>query len=195
MTKDDGQSADYEEQAPGRRGQVDTNTDEVEDRGLELDPEPALDATASGDETPQWFAATSDGRRWGPMPVVAIQEMVRSGSLSPENLVWCRGMENWKPVGDLPSFWPLIRPEEASGALSNPDDWRGVGGIAAIIGGLVLLGSLMLWYWGYTWFSGVLGLVMIFLLCHFAGAVLERLDKIESALSGKRGEKASENDE
>lgn len=49
----------------------------------------------------------------GPVSQDELREMFARGELPPETLVWCKGMETWRPAGDAPEFRPVWLPVEA----------------------------------------------------------------------------------
>lgn len=64
-----------------------------------------------------WFYAVSRERK-GPVGQNELREMFARGELPPETLVWCKGMDTWRPAGEAPEFRPAWHPAEAPGASS-----------------------------------------------------------------------------
>lgn len=66
-----------------------------------------------GEELAQkWYYAKS-GQRYGPLPAARLRKMVQQGDLSPDDLVWCRGMEDWQPVSRTPLVQQLAESRPA----------------------------------------------------------------------------------
>ena len=97
----------------------------------------------------------SDGRnKFGPVPEGELQNLVSSGEITPDHLVWTEGMEDWQPARDLrgvewpaepppppgaPRFIPSAGPPpgfEAEPGTVYAGFWRRVA--AALIDGIVL---------------------------------------------------------
>ena len=61
-----------------------------------------------------WFYA-HNGKQFGPVPVAHFEELIRSGRITPETLVWRMGHANWQPLGSItapppPTLSPLLPP-------------------------------------------------------------------------------------
>lgn len=69
----------------------------------------------------QWFHA-QDGRQHGPVDEAELRQLVASGRLKPDDLVWRDGMPEWVPVSSLPQLAPSPGPSMAPPppAPSNP---------------------------------------------------------------------------
>ncbi len=97
----------------------------------------------------------SDGRnKFGPVPERELQNLVSSGEITPDHLVWTEGMDDWQPARDLrgvewpagppvppgtPQFIPSAGPPTGFGAEPGTiyaGFWRRVA--AAFIDGIVL---------------------------------------------------------
>jgi hypothetical protein len=176
---------------------------------------------APAGQTPEWFASTRDGEEQGPLPQSEIEKMLASGKLTPDDLVWNTQMPDWLPVRKVPELAGLVaaagaptsaRPTHSRGGsspslsaasfvapfsfFSRPNFFRAFGRIAAVLAVLVFLGSLALWYWGSTWFDGVLWLALIFFLGEAVGALLESLDRLAAGRANdkKRGKSVADNE-
>jgi hypothetical protein len=59
----------------------------------------------------EWYVAR-DGETFGPFTSERMSAGVRDGELRREDLVWCVGMADWQPAGDVPGLWrpPAPRP-------------------------------------------------------------------------------------
>ena len=60
------------------------------------------------------FHIDRDGRRLGPFTLEEINESLKEGTLSPSDLVWKEGAEDWQPLSDLsgavvPGLSPAVR--------------------------------------------------------------------------------------
>lgn len=179
-------------------GGVATNSGEVLDTGLDLDLEkPAsLQTPVSGKNA--WRVHSPERGQFGPMSITDLRELIRTRQVSPTDLVWHEGMSAWSVAGDLPEFadlcsdvatnlgpravvrrrdaWVEIRQwlsGEPSMICSQPRFFRTCGRTAGVLAVVTLLGSLLLWFWGKTWFEGVVGLFLAFLLGEATAAVLE----------------------
>ena len=53
----------------------------------------------------QWFHA-QDGHQNGPVSAEELRHLVSSGTVGPDDLVWCDGMPEWVPVKTLAQFAP-----------------------------------------------------------------------------------------
>ena len=58
-----------------------------------------------------WYYAIN-GQQWGPIAEDTLLELLRSGKLSPDTLVWKQGMTDWKPYLMVPEF-------QSCGALTS----------------------------------------------------------------------------
>lgn len=173
-----------------------------EDQCLELDPPNVSDTPGPAGEPTQWFAAARDGAQHGPLPLSAIQKLVRSGILSATDLVWHEGMSGWVMVQQSNELTSLLSrgsslesppplPEtftawstnlewfyvQLNKLLRRPSFFRLFARVSAILGLILLAWSLLFWFWGWTWFGGVLVLAVLFLIGEAAGATLELLER------------------
>lgn len=187
-----------------------TEPGNVPGMGLDLDLEktPALQKPADGRTA--WMAHSPERGQFGPMSITELRELIRTRQLSPTDLVWHEGMPAWGVAGDTPEFadlspvvgtalgptavvqrrnaWNEIR-QWLSGdpyvICSQPRFFRICGRTAGVLALITLLGSLLLWYWGKTWFIGVVGLCLVFLLGEAIAAVLECLPCVETKNAGE----------
>lgn len=98
-----------------------------------------------------WFFA-SQGQQRGPFPEAQFRELIASGKVIPETLVWTEGMANWQKAGDVPGLLAGGAPP----AMPQP------GGLPISGGGGPL--SLDFGIWDFTWRSLVLILGFIFVI-------------------------------
>ena len=52
----------------------------------------------------QWYYVHG-GERQGPVDRGSLDSLVRSGGLSPDDLVWSEGMQDWKPAREVPGLF------------------------------------------------------------------------------------------
>ncbi|MFP4476947.1 MAG: SPFH domain-containing protein [Desulfatibacillaceae bacterium] len=58
--------------------------------------------------TPVLYYVAVNGAQQGPYEPAAIQQMAGQGQLSKDSLVWCQGMANWTPAGQVPDLVGLF---------------------------------------------------------------------------------------
>ena len=51
----------------------------------------------------QWYYSRG-GQQAGPVTTDQLRQMVASGQLTPQDLVWADGMANWQPLGTVPQL-------------------------------------------------------------------------------------------
>jgi len=189
---------------------VATEPGDVPDMGLDLDFEktPSLQTPAGGKTA--WLVHSPERGQFGPMTITELRELIRTRQLSPTALVWHEGMPAWVVVKDTPEFtdlcsdgaaalgpaavvrrrdaWDEIRQwlsGEPCVICSQPRFFRICGRTGGVLALVTLLGSLVLWFWGKTWFIGVVGLCLVFLLGEAIAAVLECLACFETRNAGE----------
>jgi drug/metabolite transporter (DMT)-like permease len=74
-----------------------------------------------------WHYA-KDGQRQGPVSLAELRELVTSGTLQGEDLVWNSSMPSWIPVRSEPSLSPLVASEPNEPIVPPPlatqgQDW------------------------------------------------------------------------
>ena len=86
----------------------------------------------------EWYYA-SGGVQQGPVSWEDLCGLARSGKLSPDDLVWKKGMEGWVAAAVIPNLFPeaSVSPPPTAGANISSGTDRLTAGILAI-----LLGSL-----------------------------------------------------
>ncbi len=182
------------------------------DDGLEFEPEPAPSqppTLAGGDKEPPavWYVARPGRPQLGPITLVALKKQLVAGTVSPADLVWKAGMPGWvraETIPDLSAAPPAVPPPLARGGFDKNADllrhlngilagaafYRVVGRSCAGLGLIIFLGSLLLSYWQWTWFTGAMLFLVIGLVGEAAGNVLEALHRIEAELKPpKKAEK------
>ena len=68
---------------------------------------------------------------------------------------------------------------------SSSGSLRLCGYVAAGLAGLTLVISLLLSYWHYTWFPGVVLFLLVFIVCQAAAAVLDAVHRLEAEVSAR----------
>jgi len=166
-------------------------------------------AAAGADETtPVWYAATAGGQRDGPLSPAVMKRRITAGQLTGETLVWKEGMVNWVPAQTVPELCaptaaapqaaasqPGVPPTPpaakktaalgnylhmADSIFSGPRLFRLAGRVCAALAVVTLLLSLVLWYKGYTWFTGALLFALAFFVGEAAGAILQALGRLQA---------------
>jgi len=72
----------------------------------------------------QWYYASKDNERQGPVEAGVIRDKLARGELNQDTLVWCDGMAQWQPVSEVHaqlSAADSTGSAEASPAASAPD--------------------------------------------------------------------------
>lgn len=67
----------------------------------------------------EWYFATGNEQQ-GPVALQAIQDMVRSGQVQPNTLVWRQGMPNWVAASQVPE---LFAPQPGAHAYIQPQTY------------------------------------------------------------------------
>jgi hypothetical protein len=102
-----------------------------------------------------WFFA-SRGQQQGPYPEAQVRELVASGTINAETLVWSEGMTGWQKAGDIPGL--------LSGAGGPPAIPRPGGPLVSTGGQSGGPLSVEFGIWEFTWRSLLLCLGLIFVL-------------------------------
>src|SRR4051812_26878133 len=72
-----------------------------------------------------WFVA-SGGKQEGPYSESAFRDLIGSGAVTPDTLVWTDGMAEWQRAGDVPG---LLRSGAQPPPYPNGGPRRGGGGL------------------------------------------------------------------
>lgn len=86
-----------------------------------------------------WYYATAEGQRRGPLPAAELRALAARGELGPRSLVWREGQAQWRPLQDfavelgLPSLPPPLPATAAPETRQRPGGLSGCG-IAALVG-------------------------------------------------------------
>jgi hypothetical protein len=102
----------------------------------------------------------SEGKQQGPYAEIQLHELIASGTVSADTLVWSEGMAGWQKAADIPGLLagrsgPPAVPQSGGFAASGAVTSTGYGG-----GTL----SLDLGIWEFTWRSLVLLLGLLFII-------------------------------
>ena len=97
---------------------------------------------------------TRDGEAMGPMPAAQVREMLGSGELDGETLVWTEGMRNWQPLAETPELTAPPQqapPDDAAPRIERPR----IAKREKIVWGTVAAVSLLLFFGlGYYFVGG-----------------------------------------
>ena len=109
--------------ARSRRHRRDRRSDDAEWRAAEQE---VRDAERSGGAPPPppiaWHFVEGD-RAQGPSTVAVLEDRARSGRFDRDTLVWCAGMSDWKPAGEVPALASLLGPPPVPGREADaPSD-------------------------------------------------------------------------
>jgi len=172
------------------------------DDGLEFEPEPASSQPPTmpgGDNAPPgvWYVARPGRPQLGPITLVALKKQLVAGTLSPADLVWKAGMPGWVRAETIPDLsaappgvpLPLARNgfdrnadllRHLNAILAGAAFYRVIGRSCAGLGVIIFLGSLLLSYWQWTWFTGA----MLPLQLHNSGAFRVALAGFSRGIKG-----------
>ena len=102
-----------------------------------------------------WFYA-SEGQQKGPLAEGQFRNLIATGAVGPDTLVWTEGMAGWEKAGEIPGL--------LSGASSPPA--VGPGGASVATAGSYGGGPMSIDFgiWDFTWRSIVLWLGVIFVI-------------------------------
>jgi hypothetical protein len=148
-------------------------------------------------EKGEWYVADASGNRQGPFNLEVLRTRIELGELGPDTLLWRRGLSGWTPAGSVtevasllaaegsiaPPPLPKVRKSPAwkvlNQAFSDHVLIRMVGRLSFVASVVIVMVSLGLWYWGYTWFTGSLILFAVWVNCEAAGAMLEAIAELK----------------
>jgi hypothetical protein len=102
-----------------------------------------------------WFFA-SEGKQQGPYPEAQLHELIASGTVTAETLVWTEGMTGWQKAGDIPGLL-----SGASGPPAVPGSGSPMTSAGGHGGGPL---SIEFGIWEFTWRSLVLFIGLLFVI-------------------------------
>jgi hypothetical protein len=148
-------------------------------------------------EKEEWYVADASGNRQGPFTLGVLRTRVDLGELTSDTLVWRQPLSAWAPAGSVPEVASLlgaaasIAPPPLPKArksgpwavldqvFSDPVVIRAVGRGSLAAGVVILMLSLALWYWAYTWFTGSVVLLALWINAEAAGAMLKAMSEFK----------------
>jgi hypothetical protein len=65
---------------------------------------------------PQWFFARGGQQQQGPVSLDVLRQLLASSQISPGDLVWCEGMGDWQPAGQVQALKIPVAPPVAPNA-------------------------------------------------------------------------------
>ena len=107
-----------------------------------------------------WYFA-SQGQQQGPLSEAQLRELIATGKLTPETLVWTEGMASWQKAGDIPGLLAGGGPPAMSGSPAVPASGGYGGGSLSIDFGI----------WDFIW-RGLVLFVSILLVIPVPWALL-----------------------
>lgn len=100
-----------------------------------------------------WYFA-SQGQQQGPLSEAQLRELIATGKITPETLVWTEGMANWQKAGDIPGLLAGGGPPAMSGSPGVPASGAYGGGSLSIDFGI----------WDFIWRGLVLFVSLLFVI-------------------------------
>jgi hypothetical protein len=100
-----------------------------------------------------WYFA-SQGQQQGPLSEAQLRELIGTGKVTPETLVWTEGMANWQKAGDIPGLLAGGGPPAMSGSPGVPASRSYGGGSLSIDFGI----------WDFIWRGLVLFVSILFVI-------------------------------
>jgi hypothetical protein len=99
-----------------------------------------------------WFFA-SQGQQQGPYPEAQLRELIASGAVTAETLVWSEGMTGWQKAGEIPGLLSAAAGPPAVPYQGGPPASTGSGSL-----------SLEFGIWEFTWRSLVFLVGAVFVI-------------------------------
>jgi hypothetical protein len=120
-----------------------------------------------------WFYHAG-GQQFGPVPATEIRRLLAAGELTPDDMAWREGLENWLPIGKVPELNPRAYNPAAGGAAEGPimPATSGMAVTSMVLGIVSMLVPCV-------------GLVTGILAVIFGGAGLSQINRSRGRLSGK----------
>jgi hypothetical protein len=63
---------------------------------------------------------SKNGQQHGPVSETELRSMVQDGSVAPTDLAWYKGMDGWKPVGEIPEFKAQAQAPPSAPSVTPP---------------------------------------------------------------------------
>lgn len=93
--------------APGKRSSSgQKREEEAEDVRLEAPPREAENTPPAPSADPVEWYFYANGQQQGPMRLVDLQQLIATGQVRPEDMVWKPGFPDWMPVANVPELRP-----------------------------------------------------------------------------------------
>jgi GYF domain 2 len=102
-----------------------------------------------------WFFA-SQGQQQGPYPEAQLRELIASGAVTAETLVWSEGMTGWQKAGEIPGLLSGVSGPPVIPQSGRPIVGTGSHGAAPL--------SIEFGIWEFTWRSLVLLIGTMFII-------------------------------
>jgi hypothetical protein len=165
-----------------------------------------------------WYYSQGGRSQEGPVSFADLKAKAANGHLATSDFVWREGMPEWQTADSVPDLFgsrPATAAADPASAspippaatgnqsldlsevlvqlsmiVSSPSFLRICGLAAGILGVLVLIASVALWWFrGYAWFTSALVLLLAFVVCQSLATLADRMGRLEASLS-----KTSENE-
>ncbi len=173
-----------------------------------VEPEPTKPSSAAAGSAPSqgWYTCRRGGPQEGPFDQAEIKRRWLSGAILPGDLVWREGMADWRPAREVRELLtappasgpqqPPPRPEPRSDAstieprevlrslkrfakfASCPAFFQWTAYVAAGLTVFWLVESVLLCFWGKSWFTGALLFAIIFVVAQGVASILEAVAKL-----------------
>jgi hypothetical protein len=91
----------------------------------------------------QWFVASGD-KQYGPYPDERLRQLIADGNVAADTYVWCQGMKDWLPAGDIPGLMPATRPPAMPPRTMAPTTDGSALALSTTVGVWPLFGRLLL---------------------------------------------------
>lgn len=108
----------YETQpAPQLEGPAVAHGEELLEPASQFNPQPvqpaqAAPAAGGGGSTRQWHYER-DGQSFGPIAEAVLLQMLRTGQINGQTLVWTQELGDWRAAGQVRAFKPYMQPGRA----------------------------------------------------------------------------------
>jgi len=158
------------------------------------EPQPEQKAHDTVPKEKWWYACSGDTAPRGPVSERELQMRVATGEIQQNDSVWRTGLSQWEPVAaHFGRLFSARRPVQQA-TVPHTSVWRRIQDLAALVGGwepspplvrrvargfwlcglLTITGSLLLFLFGWSWFSQGLQLLLIAAALELTTALLQR---------------------